>query len=51
MTCIPLPEHSGLKGTLSELAKALRRFAALPFDIKNLIMEAISLNSGRLCNL
>ena len=32
-----IPEHSGLNGTLKELAKALRRFAALPFDINKIL--------------
>ena len=33
-----IPEDSGLKGTLRQLAKASRRFTALPFDINNLSM-------------
>ena len=28
-----IPEHSGLRETLNEFARELRRFAALPFDI------------------
>lgn len=33
-----IPDDSGLKGTLRQLAKASRRFTALPFDINNLSM-------------
>lgn len=33
-----IPEDNGLKGTLRQLAKASRRFTALPFDINNLSM-------------
>ena len=33
-----IPDDSGLRGTLRQLAKASRRFTALPFDINNLSM-------------
>ena len=33
-----IPDDSGLRGTLRQLAKASRRFTALPVDINNLSM-------------
>lgn len=39
-----IPEDNGLKGTLRQLAKASRRFTALPFDINNLSMCKLQKN-------